>query len=238
MVSCSYLNFNRLYYRHKADQLRVCTLPLHALLHIADDIEAVGPVWCYWAFLMEHFCGALARASKSRLFPFASLNQIVLEVAQLSQIKLIYGLTDLLNLETRCNIATGTWYDGYPDHVFVKPRRCAILHLSLIKRVAEYLGKLVGVETCVVRERLRYWRSVIWGKLQQVSGSTGGDVIRGYSVSSFLNKSTRDATYIKVSLYLVQLGFGLGVQELTNFSLSIYPVMIGGSAQGRERRTG
>ncbi|KAF8599811.1 hypothetical protein BDV93DRAFT_411994, partial [Ceratobasidium sp. AG-I] len=61
------------------------------LLHIADEIEDMGPVWCYWAFPMECFCGALARAGKSRRFPWASLNRHVLEVAQLSQLKLIYG---------------------------------------------------------------------------------------------------------------------------------------------------
>lgn len=87
----------------------MCTLLLHALLHVADDIEAMGPVWCYWAFLMECFCGALAWAKKSQLYPFASLNQIILEVAQLLQIKLIYGLTNTLNLNDRHNnIATRT----------------------------------------------------------------------------------------------------------------------------------
>ncbi|KAF8607087.1 hypothetical protein BDV93DRAFT_405053, partial [Ceratobasidium sp. AG-I] len=66
------------------------------LLHLADDIEAIGPVWCYWAFPMERFCGVLACANKSPLYPFASLDWHVLEVAQLSQMKLVYGLTDVL----------------------------------------------------------------------------------------------------------------------------------------------
>ncbi|KAF8607415.1 hypothetical protein BDV93DRAFT_418081, partial [Ceratobasidium sp. AG-I] len=66
------------------------------LLHIADDITAMGPVWCYWAFPMERFCGAIARANKSRRYPYSSINRHVLQLSQLSQIKLTYGLTEEL----------------------------------------------------------------------------------------------------------------------------------------------
>lgn len=70
--------FERLYYRHTADRLRVCTLPIHSLLHVADDLAAMGPVRCYWAFPMERFCGALGRAnlipvSRSSVWTDASL---------------------------------------------------------------------------------------------------------------------------------------------------------------------
>ncbi|KAF8600271.1 hypothetical protein BDV93DRAFT_398080, partial [Ceratobasidium sp. AG-I] len=66
------------------------------LLHVADDITTMGPVWCYWAFPMERFCGALAHANKSPQHPWASLDRHVLQIAQIAQIKLIYGLTDTL----------------------------------------------------------------------------------------------------------------------------------------------
>ncbi|KAG8746735.1 hypothetical protein FRC11_012618, partial [Ceratobasidium sp. 423] len=52
-------DYEKLYYQNDPTQLLACTLPLHALLHIADDIENMGPVWAYWAFPMECFCGAL-----------------------------------------------------------------------------------------------------------------------------------------------------------------------------------
>ncbi|KDQ06134.1 hypothetical protein BOTBODRAFT_87909, partial [Botryobasidium botryosum FD-172 SS1] len=61
------------------------------LLHVADDIEKTGPVWCYWAFAMERFCGSLLPAIKSRKYPFSSLSHRVRDVAQLSQLKLVYG---------------------------------------------------------------------------------------------------------------------------------------------------
>ncbi|KAJ6545723.1 hypothetical protein B0H19DRAFT_955935, partial [Mycena capillaripes] len=44
------------------------------LLHIAQDIRNMGPMWCFWAFVMEHFCGSLVPAVKSRKRPFSSLH--------------------------------------------------------------------------------------------------------------------------------------------------------------------
>jgi hypothetical protein len=113
-------NSSRLYYRHTSDRLRVCTLPIHSLLHIADDIEAMGPVWCYWAFPMEHFCGVLGRANLNPCFPFISLDRRVLEVAQLSQIKYMYNLFETLDLGDRKHtLATGMHYPEYPRSIFV-----------------------------------------------------------------------------------------------------------------------
>ncbi|KDQ11951.1 hypothetical protein BOTBODRAFT_79689, partial [Botryobasidium botryosum FD-172 SS1] len=60
------------------------------LLHIADFIQACGPVWCYWAYPMERYCGSLQRAIVSRRFPFASLDKRVRDVAQLDQLKSLY----------------------------------------------------------------------------------------------------------------------------------------------------
>ncbi|THU79745.1 hypothetical protein K435DRAFT_620801, partial [Dendrothele bispora CBS 962.96] len=62
------------------------------LLHIADSIQVAGPVWSYWAFPMERYCGVLQLAIRSRRFPFAALDRHILEVAQLMQIKIWYGV--------------------------------------------------------------------------------------------------------------------------------------------------
>lgn len=58
----------------------------------------MGPMWCFWAFVMERFCGSLVPAVKSRKYPFTSLAHRIRDVAQLSQIKLLYGLTAELDL--------------------------------------------------------------------------------------------------------------------------------------------
>ena len=69
--------FTRLYYKGDPARLSCCTLTLHALLHIAHDIRQAGPVWVYWAFAMERFCGHLQRAIKSRRFPWSNLDHFI-----------------------------------------------------------------------------------------------------------------------------------------------------------------
>lgn len=56
----------RLYYQLSPKRLSTCPVTVHALLHLADGIEACGPVWAYWAFPMERFCGILQPWIKSR----------------------------------------------------------------------------------------------------------------------------------------------------------------------------
>lgn len=204
-------HYARLYVRNDETRLRLCTLPIHALLHIADDIETMGPVWAYWAFPMERFCGALARASKSRRYPYSSLNRRVLQTAQLSQIKLIYGLTERLDLEDRRdNIATGQNYPGYPGLVFVRPRHHRILHSSLHRKVAQYVGRLIHVPFEIVRNSLVTRRFEVWGKMQQTETSKygdliGGDLIRGHGLASAV--CTRDASHVKVRLLLMSTSY-------------------------------
>ena len=93
--------FCRLYYQHNPDRISACPMTNHALLHIADSIELIGPVWASWAFPMERFCGQLQPAIKSRRYPYASIDKYVLQHAQLGLIRLIYGLKEALTLKPR-----------------------------------------------------------------------------------------------------------------------------------------
>ncbi|KAI0264689.1 hypothetical protein BC834DRAFT_825984, partial [Gloeopeniophorella convolvens] len=94
------------------------------LLHLADNITQMGPVWCYWAFPMERFCGSLLPAVKSRKHPYICLNHRVRDIAQLNQIKLLYNLTDQLDLsEQRASMATGIVPNNctlYNHHITLK----------------------------------------------------------------------------------------------------------------------
>ncbi|KAI4294218.1 hypothetical protein K525DRAFT_213175 [Schizophyllum commune Loenen D] len=92
------VHLHSIYYQHDPRRLSACPLTIHALLHIADSIENMGPAWCYWAFPMERYCGALQPAIKSRRFPYASLDRFVVERAQLEQINAIYGTADEMAL--------------------------------------------------------------------------------------------------------------------------------------------
>jgi hypothetical protein len=87
-----------MYYQYSPHRLSTCTVTIHALLHIADSIEAAGPMWAYWAFPMERYCGSLTPAIRSRRFPFPSIDRYVTEVAQLTQIRIYRRLHEALSL--------------------------------------------------------------------------------------------------------------------------------------------
>jgi hypothetical protein len=202
------LYYDRYYYHNDPERLPACTLPIHALLHIADDIDAMGPVWAYWAFPMERFCGAIARANKSRRYPYSSINRHVLQVSQLSQIKLTYGLTEELDLEERrAYIASGVAYPKYPDLVFVTPSRHQSIQPRLINPVALFISRHTGIPELIVRRELIDREFVSWGRMQRIVRSedgdvTGGDMVRGYHMTGSLAHETRDATHVQVSRHL------------------------------------
>ena len=86
----------RLYYQLSLQRLLACPVTVYSLLHIADGIEACGPVWTYWAFPMERFCGILQPWIKSQWFPFTNLDNHVVAMAQISHIKIHYNLHEKL----------------------------------------------------------------------------------------------------------------------------------------------
>ncbi|KZV98480.1 hypothetical protein EXIGLDRAFT_562535, partial [Exidia glandulosa HHB12029] len=60
------------------------------LLHIADSIEAMGPVGGYWSFVMERFCSSLRPAIRSRKYPYTSIDNFVVDTAKIHQVKVSY----------------------------------------------------------------------------------------------------------------------------------------------------
>ena len=88
----------RIFYQCNPERISTCPVTVHSLLHIADGIEAAGPVWTYWSFVMERYCGFLKRDGvRSRREPYASLNNRVLHVTQLNITKVKYWLIDTLS---------------------------------------------------------------------------------------------------------------------------------------------
>lgn len=83
---------HRLYFKYDMERAKTCPLTIHALLHIADGIEANGPVWAYWSFPMERFCGRLRPYIKSMRFPWANLDNYVVLAAQIDEIKQAHHL--------------------------------------------------------------------------------------------------------------------------------------------------
>ena len=89
----------RIFCQGNPERISTCPVTLHSLLHVADGIEAAGPVWAYWAFVMERFCGFSKRDGvRSRKNPYASLDARVRHIAQLNTTKIRYNLVNLLSL--------------------------------------------------------------------------------------------------------------------------------------------
>jgi hypothetical protein len=91
----------RLYYQYDPSRMSACPLTVHSLLHIADSIQFLGPVWTYWAFPMERFCGRLKHVVTSRRFPWARLDNHVCAIAHLDTVWMLYNLEETIFLFPR-----------------------------------------------------------------------------------------------------------------------------------------
>lgn len=69
------------------------TLTVHALLHIADMIEQIGPVWAWWSFPIERQCGRLQGHITSPQHPFVNLDNYLTLAAQLKNTVMIYNIS-------------------------------------------------------------------------------------------------------------------------------------------------
>ncbi|KAG8870580.1 hypothetical protein FRB98_001528 [Tulasnella sp. 332] len=187
-------DFERIYLQYSEEHLPVCTLPIHALLHIAQDIRNMGPMWTYWAFPMERFCGSLLPSIKSRKYPFTSLDHCIQDIAQLDQLKLLYNLFDELDLSDRKDVKIrGKNYDGYPGFIMVCPNKWLPVDIALKKKISHHLITNYGVESAAAASRLIPPELKNWGRLLQVND---GDMIHA---SDLVAKPDgyRDATYVK-----------------------------------------
>lgn len=105
----------RYYYQYREDRLSVCTLTVHGLLHIADDIRFCGPIWTTWTFHMERYCGMLQRGHTSRSHPWSNLNKRILHMAYLTQLSARYDLDDELSTYSGTGSGVSRSERVYPD---------------------------------------------------------------------------------------------------------------------------
>ena len=96
------LTYKSIYYQGNPKRLAVCTLPIHTLLHLADCIEGWGPVWCYWSYPMERFCGHLKHGgAASKRFPYKSLDHYVFDWSILWHLGAVHNLHSSLKLNRK-----------------------------------------------------------------------------------------------------------------------------------------
>ena len=104
-------DYIRYYYQYNPQRLSTCLLTIYALLHIADGIKAIGPVWTYWAFPMEQFCGRVQQSIKTRRFPFASIDTLIVADARLKQLGFQWNISQMLSLKPPLNNADRQDYE-------------------------------------------------------------------------------------------------------------------------------
>ena len=194
----------------------MCPLTIHALLHIAPSIRATGPVWASWEFPIERFCGLLIPAVKNRRFPYASLSNYAVDVAQLKQIALTYNLDETLALHDpednepkpqfrhhgcKCDFSppsssliTANWALTDEKAILRKPRRISKVstqrHNQVLRCLAtRYDAAVSHLRRCIPMELEQ------WGKVQ-IAG--GGDTIHASELVS-LGENNRDASFVRVS---------------------------------------
>ncbi|KAF9473565.1 hypothetical protein BDN70DRAFT_817039 [Pholiota conissans] len=192
--------YEEMYYQFSAARLSACPLTIHALLHIADSIEMCGPVWCYWAFPMERYCGKLHPALRSRRFPYAALDRFVLEDAQLTQIKLISGLTDELSLRTPKQLMPGVFHHpSYKDFILLPACRTGELTPGLMTGIISAIAtRINSSNTQTIRKYVNSAAIEQWAKVRCID-SEEGDTMWASSLKSGQDDS-RDATFVRYQM--------------------------------------
>ncbi|KAJ7086220.1 hypothetical protein C8R44DRAFT_650946 [Mycena epipterygia] len=190
---------DRMYFQYDVKRLPICPLTIHALLHIAPSIKFTGPVWCYWAFSMERYCGSLQPGIRSRRFPWASLDRYVVEQAQLTQIMTVYNVSSQLSLvEPRTEIP-GSFSDPlYPSCILLPPKSPARPDVNQLKTIAAALATRFDARMREVTAALQGALVEEWGKVRWVD-SDEGDTMRSCSLG-ITAEDSRDATYVRYEM--------------------------------------
>jgi hypothetical protein len=179
---------------------------------LCDNIRFCGPVWATWTFWMERYCGYLQAALRSKVSPWADLNNRILHKAYLDQIDIFYDLNPgnsqadqlsrgehifatcksviLNSIQVDC--LTELWTD--PNSILRPPSiRKFPLDDSLLKKIAGYFHVVIGQRTSDIKKRLppvmRQWGKVRIGN--------GGDSIR-CKYASLPQKKERNMSFVRV----------------------------------------
>ncbi|TFK19795.1 hypothetical protein FA15DRAFT_682829 [Coprinopsis marcescibilis] len=188
------VNYESLYYQNTPNWLPTCPTTVHTLLHIADGIEQMGPMWVYWAFPMEQYCLKLSRAITSRRFPWSNLSNRVTATAQLTEIGQRYGCLQEISFKKRLQD------DNYDkEYVLVWPRKEQPklgpgLVTKLISALStRYSKKAKGIPMKTMRSLCSMKNVVSWGWLRRLGC---GDLMHAADTTTSTAPDRRDATFI------------------------------------------
>ncbi|KAJ7721256.1 hypothetical protein DFH07DRAFT_760513 [Mycena maculata] len=177
-----FLYRTRFYYQYSEDRLCTCPLIVHGLLHIPDDIL---------------FCGQ--SGLRSRRFPWANLNKIILHRAYLEQLGARYDLEDELSSPSKPknSLSSGEYtYDEYPQAILRLPyKKNYMPDEDTRKKAAQYFADILGQRQ---KDILPLLPEVMpsFGKLRIVDG----DSIRTASACGDGSVAERDMSFIRYEI--------------------------------------
>ncbi|KAF7340500.1 hypothetical protein MSAN_02121400 [Mycena sanguinolenta] len=189
--------YEEYYYQYSEERLRVCTLTVHGLFHIPDDILFCGPSWTTWTFFMERYCGLLQAGLRSKRFPWANLNRNVLHVAYLEQLNARYDLEEELSQAKQSGPRKLEYrYNNYPLAVLIPPyKRHYTPESELRNCIADHFAALVGKRR---KDILPLLPEIIpsFGKLRILDG----DSIRTASAGGDGSTAERDMSFVRYEI--------------------------------------
>ncbi|KAF7312876.1 hypothetical protein MKEN_00971900 [Mycena kentingensis (nom. inval.)] len=198
--------FELYYYRFDPARIAACTLTVHALRHIPDDIRNCGPCWTTWTFYMERFCGFLKHGLHSRKRPHANISRRLLHLMYLEQVALRFDLTEELAIfrpPKKELSSTETSFPQYPQSILGTPRQAqhepSDAHRS---GIADYMVDIIAnpaVNSALIK---RYLPETMprWSKVR----IRGGDRIRAAWKAPRNADELRDNTFVRFEREVLQ----------------------------------
>ncbi|KAJ7150000.1 hypothetical protein C8R43DRAFT_1088094 [Mycena crocata] len=189
--------YEELYFQHDVLCLPICPLTIHALLHVTPSITFTGPVWCYWSFPMERYCGSLQPGIRSRRFPWASMDHYIMEKVQLTQIMAVYNASAEVSLsEPHTEVPDFVLSDD--TCVLLPPKSPLRPNANQLKTIAVAISTRSGATMKIVNAALRDALVEEWGKVHHVD-SEEGDTMRSFSLGTTAEDG-RDSTHVRYEM--------------------------------------
>jgi hypothetical protein len=203
----------RYYYKHDPLRISTCPTTVHALLHIASSIREMGPVWAYWAFPMERYCGEILPNIRSRRYPYKSIDRYVSARAHLSQIKLLYNLHQELSLQSlpsssndfalpwckRNSSLAKVIAESSSQIRLTSPKKASILPHVLRVKFTAVLGTRFQVSAAAIRRTLpKELQITEYGRVRKLDG---GDNMQARELVA-PGVDSRDMSFVRVSTYI------------------------------------
>ena len=161
---------------------------------------------------MERYCGYLQAALKSKVSPWADLNNRILHKAYMDQIDIFYDLNGQVDQLSRVERIFPTCELFYfinsirwqterltdPNSILKPPSIQGFpLDNSLLKRIAGYIHVVIGQETSEIKRRLPLVMCQ-WGKVRIANG---GDRIR-CRCASLPQKNEQNMSFVRVIIFI------------------------------------